>query len=397
MNTTEQAHLLVAARSHPGMSGKNNEDRFAVTALRLKSSRTPALLAVLCDGIGGHRAGEVAAEIAVQAIGRYVAAGAANEPLRSLNQAIQEASQEIYEMAQGDPSRAGMGATATVALVIGNQLYAATVGDSRLYLMRRGVIRQLSTDHTWVQEALDHGFLQPEQAKSHPNAHVIRRYLGSPTPPKVDMRLRLNNKESDSQAEANQGLKLQPGDRLLLCSDGLTDLVEDPEIIATFQSYPAEQAVDALIALANQRGGHDNITIVALEIPRARRALGIPWKRRAWSAGCLGAVIGALLLAALVAAGLWYVEGWPPLPGNDTPTPTATASVTPTISPTPTRTARPTRTPRATLGPEIFGTAAPASATVPPVLLPPDGPTLTPWPTNTSPVSELIGTPEPET
>ncbi len=383
--TQPQAHLPVVARSHAGMSGKNNEDRYAVTPLRLRNSRPPALLAVLCDGIGGHRAGEVAAEMAVQAIVRRVAADAAGDPVRAIHQAIQEASQEIFEQAQGDPNRAGMGATAAVALVIGSQLYAATVGDSRLYLMRDGGIRQLSTDHTWVQEAVDHGFLQPEQAKGHPNAHVIRRYLGSPTPPRVDLRLRLNNRESDSQAEANQGLQLRPGDRLLLCSDGLTDLVENAEILSAFQTTPAEQAADTLVALANSRGGHDNITLVALEVPRARRALrglGVPHTGRGLSAGCLGAVIGALLLAAAVAAALWYFEGWPPLPGpTATPTVTQTATSTRVPSGTPVGTQRPSITPRPTLGPEIFGT--PQLSPTRPALLPPGAATLTPWPTNT--------------
>jgi protein phosphatase len=369
MTQTEQTHIPVVARSHPGMSGKNNEDRYAVSGLRV--NRTPAVLAVLCDGIGGHRAGEVAAEMAVQTIIKRVAASAAAEPARGIVQAIQQASQEIYDHAQSDPARAGMGATAVVALVLGTQLYAATVGDSRLYLMRANGIRQLSTDHTWVQEAVDHGFLQPEQAKGHPNAHVIRRYLGSPTPPKVDVRLRVSGKESDAQAEANQGFQLHPGDRLLLCSDGLTDLVDNREILAAFHTYPAEQAVEALIALANQRGGHDNITLVAL---------GIPFARRAWSAGCLGAVIGALLLAGAVVAGLWYFEGWPPLPGaTPTPTPTLTSSVTLT----PRGTARPSLTPRPTLGPEIFGTSLPRATATRAVILPPGGPTLTPWPTNT--------------
>ncbi len=382
MTQSEQAHLNVVARSHPGMTGKNNEDRYAVTALRLRSSRTPVLLAVLCDGIGGHRAGEVAAELAVQTIGQRVAAGAASDPLSTLNQAIQAASQEIYEHAQNDPARAGMGATTAVALVMGNQLYTATVGDSRVYLLRGGGIRQLSTDHTWVQEAVDHGFLQPEQARNHPNAHVIRRYLGSPTPPKVDLRLRMNSKESDSQSEANQGLQLRPGDRLLLCSDGLTDLVENAEILAAFQSYAPEQAVESLIALANQRGGHDNITLVTLGMPAARRAIGIPFARRAWSAGCLGAVIGALLLAAVAVAGLWYFEGWPPLPGSS---PSATPTLTSTITLAPTLTARPSSTPRPTLGPEIFGTNPPAVTPTSAGAIPAGGPTLTPWPTNTLP------------
>jgi PPM family protein phosphatase len=90
---------------------------------------------------------------------------------------------------ESDAARQGMGATCVAALIIGRRLYAVTVGDSRLYLMREGTIRQLSTDHTWIQEALEAGILQPEDANGHPNAHVIRRYLGSPKPPEVDHRI----------------------------------------------------------------------------------------------------------------------------------------------------------------------------------------------------------------
>ena len=160
-----------------------------------------------------------------------------------------------------------MGATCVCAWVIAERLYMASVGDSRLYLLRRGVIRQLTTDHTWIQEALDFGFLTPEQAHKHPNQHVIRRYLGSAEPPEVDFRLKLDDAETDEQALANQGLRLEPGDRLLLCSDGLSDLVQPGEIQQAVQTGTREGAPQALVALANARGGHDNITVLLLEVP----------------------------------------------------------------------------------------------------------------------------------
>src|SRR5699024_1984597 len=96
-------------------------------------------------------------------------------------------------------------------------------------------IQQLSVDHTWIQEALDRGLIQQEEAEGHPNAHVIRRYLGSPTPPEVDFRLRTDGLQGETQLPNGQGLKLLPGDGLLLCSDGLTDLVTDEEIRTVFQ------------------------------------------------------------------------------------------------------------------------------------------------------------------
>lgn len=151
--------------------------------------------------------------------------------------------------------------------MVGNVLYTAYAGDSRIYLISQGKIRQISRDHTWVQEALEKGVLSSSQIKTHPNLHVIRRYLGSETPPEPDLRLFLSPNESDDKAKANQGLMLQPGDVVLLCTDGLTDLVSDSEIAQTLQGKTLNQAALALVDLANQRGGHDNITTVLLGLP----------------------------------------------------------------------------------------------------------------------------------
>ena len=263
-----EAHLYVAASTHPGMKGKNNEDRFAVSAHRLgQEERTPSLLAVICDGIGGHRAGEVAAEMAVETISRTVAESDGRQPLAILTQAFSNANQVIREQATSDLAQRGMGATCVCAWVIGFQLYTASLGDSRLYFIRGDTIRQITTDHTWIQEAIDFGALTPEQAVGHPNAHVIRRYLGAQNPMAPDFRLRLQPDETDEQAEANQGMRLLPGDRLLLCSDGLTDLVTKEEMLNALRSRERKAALDYLIDLANSRGGHDNITVIILEMP----------------------------------------------------------------------------------------------------------------------------------
>lgn len=372
MIRSEQTHLPVVASTHPGMTGKNNEDRYAVNAFRLRSARgTPALLAILSDGIGGHRAGEVAAEIAVSSIAQAVAASQGGDPTAVLLEAIQAASQAIYQHAQADPSRHGMGATCACAWIIGRRLYTATVGDSRIYLLRAGAVRQLSTDHTWVQEALDRGVLQPEQVHGHPNAHVIRRYLGSPTPPKPDFRLRVEGGESDTQAESNQGLQLRSGDKLLLCSDGLTDMVEDGEILAAFQTYPLDTAVQSLQDLANERGGLDNITMIAIEIPSVAGRATAPLRQRAWSWGCLGAVLAALLLSVAVIAGLWYFRGVWREP-TTVPTAAATTQYTATAQPAPSQTIP---------APEIIRTVLPSATPTRPFLFD-SGPTLTPWPTN---------------
>jgi PPM family protein phosphatase len=376
MIRTETAPYPNIALSHAGMSGKNNEDRFAVSAYRIsRRNATPVILAVLSDGIGGHRAGEVAAEIAVEYISERVARGNLSHPTALLKQAVVEASEEIRKAAKSDSDRKGMGATCVAVLIIGRRLYAVTVGDSRLYLMRDGAIRQLSVDHTWIQEALDAGLLHPEDASGHPNAHVIRRYLGSPKPPEVDHRLRLGDDETDMQAEDNQGFTLQPGDRVLLCSDGLTDLVKDDEILDHFEQNPIEEAAQALIDLANARGGHDNITLISVEIPQKIIVAGSPLMRYA-AAGCLG----LLLLGGLFVA---MVFGWGFITGEferDTETPTPPILLTdplPVIS-TPDETRPPTLT-FEPAPPLIEFTPTPTPLEIIQV----SGATMTPWPTNT--------------
>ena len=264
----DHPHLLIAAATHPGMKGKANEDRYSVAAYRfITEDHTPSVLALLADGIGGHRAGEVAAQLAVENINRYVAESQLNQPAQVLKQALTYTNQVILNHSKEDPMLAGMGTTCVCAWVIGDQLYATSVGDSRLYLQRGAKLVRLTTDHTWIQEALAQGTLKPDQVKGHPNAHIIRRFLGSANAVNPDMRLRLSPVDSDAQAEANQGLRLLPRDRLLLCSDGLTDLVQDGEILDVLRTMQLDLSPGRLIDLANQRGGHDNITVVAMEVP----------------------------------------------------------------------------------------------------------------------------------
>jgi serine/threonine protein phosphatase PrpC len=313
MIRTEKTHLKSVARSHAGMTGKNNEDRFGVSAFLLdEQSATPVLFAVLADGIGGHRAGEVAAEMVVDIVSKVVSESDGSNPQEILRQAIQTASREVYKLAQAEDGRKGMGATVVTTWVIGKRLYTAYVGDSRIYLIREGRIYRLTRDHSWIQEALDTGILTPEQAVGHPNAHVIRRYVGSPEPPEVDFRLRLSPQETNKESVNNQGLLLKNGDRLLLCSDGLTDLVEDPEILEIIQQNSPEDAVDKLTDLANERGGHDNITTVLVRVPEGvfveskekPQPAGLPF--RSIGIGCLSLAV----VAALAVAGFFGLRWW---------------------------------------------------------------------------------------
>ncbi|MCX6067782.1 MAG: protein phosphatase 2C domain-containing protein, partial [Chloroflexi bacterium] len=268
MLRTERAHLYVAAQTHPGLTGKNNEDNFAVSAYVISDMNpTPSVFAIVSDGIGGHKAGEVASEMAVNLISAAVAKREGGHPLAVFQNSFYQVSESIFKAAEQDSSRKGMGATVVCAWIIGQQLYIAYAGDSRIYLLHGRRIQQLSRDHTWVQEALDKGILDHSGIKNHPNLHVIRRYLGSNTPAEPDLRLYTQPGESDQQARANQGLMLNPGDAILLCTDGLTDLVSDSEIQAMLPGRTLQQAAQALIDLACERGGHDNITVVFLGVP----------------------------------------------------------------------------------------------------------------------------------
>lgn len=373
MIRTDRSHLNIATQSHAGMTGKNNEDRYAVTSYQLsESDATPVLFAVVADGIGGHRAGEVAAELAVNHITQVVAESDAGHPKKILEKAIQEASEAIADHAASKPEQQGMGATCACIWVIGNQLYTATVGDSRVYLLRGGRIQQLSTDHTWVQEAIEKNIITPDYARDHPNIHVIRRYLGSLTPPEVDFRMRLYDSETDALAEGNQGMPIFADDTLLICSDGLTDLVwndEIGEIIRAKDSLKA--AAQGLVDTANQRGGHDNTTVVMINVPSDRKRT--PPKKRNW----LPWIIGGLLALAftLVFASVLII--------NLLRSPEA-VTVTPTIAATLTSPTILTNTPIDPSPTQAVTAFPPPTDTIRP---PTQGPTYTPWPTNTIPPS----------
>jgi protein phosphatase len=267
MKRVDRAHMHVAAGTHPGRSGKNNEDSFGVSAYQLDDG-TPSVLAVIADGIGGHRAGEVAAELAVDEVSQVVAGSDGSHPQETLTQAFGVASQRIFSQSKSADGQHGMGATCACAWVIGKRLYTAYVGDSRVYLVRGQAIQQLTVDHTWIQEALEKGVLDPAMKKTHPNLHVIRRYVGSEKGFPADFRLRLSSSESDESSISNQGTALGPGDLVLLTTDGLTDLLEEKDIlVALGDTGDLHICRDTLIAAANARGGHDNITVILLKMP----------------------------------------------------------------------------------------------------------------------------------
>jgi protein phosphatase len=390
MIPSERSHIHVAATTHPGMSGKNNEDNYAVSAHRLsQSDRTSSVLAVLADGVGGHQAGEVASEIATETISKIVLASDANKPLEILEYAMVQANQKVANHSVSDNERLGMGSTCSCVWIIGDRAYTTSLGDSRIYFIRNGQIRQVTTDHTWVQEAIEHGIIKPEQARNHPRAHVIRRYLGSKKPIEPDFRLRLHTEETDEKAISNQGMKLLPGDQFLICSDGLTDLVEDIEILESLQDQNKDSAIQSLVDLANSRGGHDNITIIHLQVPLQNEEVKLKRKSKrpgkvklSWQI-YLAISIVILVVAALSTILYLYVSRTP-IRLTSTPSTMTTETIQSTSSLQ--QELQPTNTFSVTLStpPSITPSMTPSiSLTETPIQ-----DTYTPWPTNTT-------TPEP--
>ena len=380
MKSAERSHLFVAAASHPGITGKNNEDRYSVSAYRLDDGADqPSLFAVVADGIGGHRGGEVAAELAVESISRAIAGSDGAHPEQTMQTAIIAASESIFRQSEQEINLRGMGSTCACVWVIADRLYIANVGDTRIYLVRGGLIRQLTTDHTWIQEAIDQGMLTPEQAKNHPNTHIIRRYLGSRLPVEPNLRIRPEVNALLNPFQRERGLLLQQGDRILLCSDGLTDLVEDSEILNAFQSQPIQTALEVLVRLANQRGGHDNITLVALEVPDGYIAEPpLNTRRRRIPVGYAAAGLLVLLGIMLVSSLLCGYLSLPAFLYAVHPPTTATLQEqgVPGL-------ATPAATDRSGTSQPILknapGSVTPETNLSEPVLKP----TLTPWPTNT--------------
>jgi PPM family protein phosphatase len=208
----------------------------------------------VADGLGGHQGGEVASAMAVEPLaaldGRAFAD--AREAAEALAEAIREANLAILRRARSDPELWGMGTTVTAAAVAGDRvLQLAHVGDSRAYLLRADAsLRQLTTDHTVVQEAVARGLLTRQQAAVHPQRGVVTRAVGLDPQVPVDL---------------PEPLELEPGDQVLLCTDGLTEVVDDDRIAAVLAAQAdGDDACRALIAAANQGGGPDNVTVVLL-------------------------------------------------------------------------------------------------------------------------------------
>ena len=262
--------IKFGARSDTGRVRENNEDRYGAT---------PEIgLFVLSDGMGGMASGEVASRLAVDAIIEHCRTAAANSSLpflgdrreglseatNRLGSAIRVANRAIYHRAHEDSEHQGMGATAVAVRFAGDRVSIAHAGDSRAYLLRGGKLEQLTSDHSFVAESLRRGMMTAQEAAESKLQNVLLRALGIEPDVEVDLREEI---ASD-------------GDVFLLCSDGLTRVVTEPEIAGTLQveAGPA-RAAEELIEMANERGGPDNITVVIVRLEKESKGW-FSWLRR---------------------------------------------------------------------------------------------------------------------
>ncbi|HEV8254209.1 MAG TPA: Stp1/IreP family PP2C-type Ser/Thr phosphatase [Vicinamibacteria bacterium] len=240
-----------------GRKRKGNED-----SLFLNPDQN---LFIVADGMGGHAAGEIASKMAVEAINEFVCLTGGDDDItwpfgldenisydgNRLKTAIKYANRKVLEATKEKSEYEGMATTVAAVLVDGDTANLAHVGDSRVYLMRDGVLKQLTSDHSWVNEQIQSGVLSADQARGHPLRNVVTRALGGKPDLQVDMQVH----------------KMQPGDLLLLCSDGLTTMLPDDEIHELLEGASGDirRAAQDLVAAANEKGGEDNITVVLIQ------------------------------------------------------------------------------------------------------------------------------------
>lgn len=235
--------MLVHGMSDIGLVRATNEDSYLCE---------PPHLFVVADGMGGHAAGEIASKLAVTTISRYIQEN--DEKIKYeelLKQAIVQSNTAVYQLSLSKEEFAGMGTTVTAAYVEGNTLYWGHVGDSRIYLLRNGELSQITNDHSLVWELVQSGNITKEEAKSHPKRNMLTRAVGTSCLIKID----------------TGAMALEAEDIILLCTDGLTNMVSEQEMynILTNQENDLEGIVNQLVVNAKNAGGADNITGILLK------------------------------------------------------------------------------------------------------------------------------------
>ncbi len=239
--------LQVVGKTDIGSVREENQDALGEVRLDEESA-----FLVVADGMGGYAGGSLAARLAVETLLEYVKSSwtGKKDPRSLLREAVAEANARVRERAMHTEGLADMGTTCVCALVSGSRCYLAHVGDSRAYLFRRGLFTLLTEDHTVIQQLINQGKVKPQEASYHPSAGILMRCLGQ-----------LESVEPDVSGP----IELQEGDRLLLCSDGLTGMVYEDEIAEVLKGRDMAQVVEELVRMANEAGGFDNITVQILQ------------------------------------------------------------------------------------------------------------------------------------
>ena len=249
--------------------------------------------------MGGHAAGEVASSLAVDTIGRN-APGTADDTL--LGAAIEAANLTVINGAENGIGKPGMGCTASAVLIEGNKMAVGHVGDSRVYLLRRGTLVRVTHDHSYVEELVDSGQITADEARVHPSRSIITRALGS-----------------DPEMYADHfSLEVANGDRIIVCSDGLSSMISDADIESVAVSAAsAQQAADNLVASALTAGGSDNVTVIVVDVLNDGVAAANHTKLRK-RAAIIGGVLAALVAVVAVAAVFFIRSEWYLAPDGDT-------------------------------------------------------------------------------
>lgn len=248
---TRPLALNVAQRTDVGRKRQHNEDSVAyIIPKDQQLLEHKGALFIVADGMGGHAAGEVASEIAVDSVCTLYYQDADPDVPASLIRAIRYANATIYQRATENAQHSGMGTTCVVAVLRGNIAYIANVGDSRAYLVRHGQVRQISLDHSWVAEQVRMGQMSEEEAQMHSMRNLITRSLGPFPDVEVDVFVE----------------QVEEGDALVLCSDGLCGMINDQELTSIVEQFGPQESVYRLVEYANAQGGVDNITAIVARV-----------------------------------------------------------------------------------------------------------------------------------
>ncbi len=239
--------MVSTGRTDKGRKRNNNQDSIFI-------SDTPVgplpNLYIVADGMGGHAAGDFASRYAISVVIDFIRKSTVVNPISLLKRALVYASNELFKEADKDKDKMGMGTTMVVAVVVDKKLYVANIGDSRLYLINDD-IKQITMDHSLVEELIRSGQLERNKGRNHPEKNIITRAMGS----------------RDEAMPDFFEINIAEGDKILLCSDGLSNMVEDDEIRDIIQDYSSlDDAVSSLISRANYYGGNDNISVIIVSI-----------------------------------------------------------------------------------------------------------------------------------